>query len=70
MMKFIEKFDMKKVIMKLIFTVFIIMVSCGACSVVNKYIGVEDDNPVEELAEELILCQTGMEIDLTPESKE
>jgi hypothetical protein len=34
----------------------------------SKYLG--DDNPVEEAAEEVIEADTGIDIDLTPGSKE
>lgn len=56
--------------MRLFFVVIVIMVLSGACRVLNRYAGVEDDNPVEELAEEIIRAKTGMELDLTPKSEE
>lgn len=33
----------------------------------NRYMGVEDDNPIEELIEDIIEVETGLDIDLTPE---
>lgn len=46
-----------------------ILVICVASGVISsKYLG--DDNPVEETAEKIIDSQTGIDVDLTPNSKE
>lgn len=42
----------------------------GGCSALNKRLGLQDDNPVEEFLEQVIENKTGQDIDLTPESKE
>jgi hypothetical protein len=42
----------------------------GGCSYVNKKLGLKDDNIAEEIIEEVIKKETGLSIDLTPESKE
>jgi len=70
MYKILEKLDMKKVAMRLMFVVVAIMFVTGACSILNKQVGLDDDHPAEELLEEVIKAQTGMDLDLTPESKE
>lgn len=36
------------------------------CVVLAKYMGLQDDNPIEEAVEEVIKEQTGLDIDLTP----
>lgn len=42
----------------------------GICSVyIGKYKGIQD-NPVEKVAEEIIKRETGLDIELTPESKD
>lgn len=41
-----------------------------SCSEVNSQIGLKDDNPMEEAAEEMIEEETGIIVDFTPESKE
>jgi len=49
-----------------------ILAACtfGACSKLNQYIGLPDDNPAEEILEQQIKNETGFEVDLTPESPE
>lgn len=42
---------------------------CG-CSYFNHMLGMEDDNIVEEVAEEVIELKAGINIDLTPDSPE
>ncbi len=42
----------------------------GACSSFNKKIGVADDHFSEEVLEKYIEAKTGLDIDLTPDSKE
>jgi hypothetical protein len=42
---------------------------CG-CSSINKKFGLDDDNVIEELFEDLIEQKTGLDIDLTPGSPE
>jgi hypothetical protein len=41
-----------------------------SCSTINKKVGVEDDNLIEETAEFLIDQKTGLNIDLTPSTPE
>lgn len=49
---------------------FIAACLVGGCSYVNKKIGLSDDNFLEETFEELIEGETGVDIDLSPGSKE
>jgi hypothetical protein len=46
----------------------ILVVALVAGYVSSRFLG--EDNPVEEAAEEVIESQTGMDIDLTPDSQE
>jgi len=41
-----------------------------ACSGLNESVGLEDDNLIEEVAEEAVRLETGLDIDLTPSSPE
>lgn len=50
----------------------LLMISCtfGACTAINKYIGLPDDHPLEEIAEQQIKNETGYDVDLSPASPE
>lgn len=48
----------------------LISISFGACTAINQYIGLQDDNPIEEIAEQQIKNQTGFDIDLSPSTPE
>lgn len=50
--------------------VVIVCVFLGACSWINSHIGLKDDNVAEESLEAIIKEQTGLDIDLSPESPE
>ncbi len=51
------------------FLIVIIIVSVAVVGYIStKFLG--DDNPVEEIAEEVIESQTGVDVDLTPNSPE
>ncbi len=41
-----------------------------SCSTINQRLGLKDDNLVEEKIEYIIQLETGLNIDLTPDSKE
>jgi hypothetical protein len=41
-----------------------------SCSSINKQFGIQDDNPIEETVEEIIKVETGLNIDLTPDTPE
>ena len=40
----------------------------GIFHAINTYFGVSDNNPVEEVIEEVIKIETGVDINLTPET--
>lgn len=54
------------------FTICVIIVAAAAIIGIasNKLAHMGQDNAVEEVAEEVIKKQTGLDIDLSPESKE
>jgi hypothetical protein len=60
----------KNVEMKLvIMSVFLILICC-ACSYFNEKLHLKDDNDIEEIVESLIYQKTGLDLDLTPNTKE
>lgn len=50
----------------LVLGILVVALAAGYAS--SRFLG--QDNPVEEAAEEVIESQTGIDIDLTPESRE
>lgn len=54
------------------FTYFVILSSVwlSACSCINRYWGLEDDNIYEEIAEGALKFETGIDVDFTPETPE
>jgi hypothetical protein len=42
----------------------------GGCQYLNKKVGLEDDNIIEEAVENKIEDVTGLDVDLTPHSEE
>lgn len=38
----------------------------GGCSYLNRSLGMEDDNPIEQMIEQIIEEKTGIDLDLTP----
>ena len=48
----------------------ILLSAAGGYSLINKKLGIPDDNPVEEEIENIIEKETGLKIDLTPQSPE
>lgn len=47
----------------------ILMCLCS-CSYINTRLGLQDDNPIEELAEFAVKTQTGLDLDFTPSTPE
>lgn len=41
-----------------------------SCAMIEKQIGIEEDNVGEEIIEDVIKYESGIDIDLTPDSKE
>jgi len=58
-------------VMRKIFWLYVLIpVAIGGCSYINKQLGLRDDNLFEELLEEGIESQTGVDIDLSGDSPE
>lgn len=53
---------------KLIIIVLSILASFGVFHLFNQYFGLSNDNPVEQAIEEVIEDETGVDLDLTPDS--
>lgn len=47
-----------------------ILVLAAGCCTMNKFLGLKDDNAVEEIVENVIQQETGLDIDLTPNTPE
>jgi len=60
----------KEMIMKFTIAVIALALTCLSCSAINQYLHMKDDNMAEEFIEDVIESQTGLDIDLTPGSKE
>ena len=56
--------------MKIGFVCIILLLIFGGCHYINEKIGLSDDNVIEEFIEETIKEKTGLDLDLTPKSKE
>ena len=54
------------------FTICVIVIAAAAIIGVasSKMMHMKEDNAIEEVAEEVIKKQTGLDVDLSPESKE
>ena len=52
--------------------IIIVLLICafGWMAYINCLVGLKDDNPLEEFVEDLVQVQTGMKVDLTPDSIE
>lgn len=50
--------------------VFALGVVCQCCSWLNRQAGLKDDNIFEEIVEKQLENQTGISVDLTPDSPE
>lgn len=40
----------------------------ASCSAINQKLGLSDDNPLEQIVEVIIHYETGLSLDLTPDS--
>ena len=57
-------------LMRIFLLLCFITVAFYACHPINEYFGMPDDNIAEELSEAAIKYETGLDIDLTPNSPE
>lgn len=48
----------------------ILLITLDSCSMINKKVGLPDDNLIEECAEILLDVETGLNVDLSPSSPE
>lgn len=62
--------ELEKIIMRVAILFILLSLALIACSHFNEWVGVPDDNPIEESIESLIERQSGIDFDLTPASKE
>jgi len=60
----------KKWVMRIAIAMLVAGSLVGGCSYINKKLGLEDDHFLEELVEDKIEIETGLRIDLSPESVE
>ena len=60
----------RKLIMKVIAAIVVAAALLGGCTALNKKLGLADDNIIEEAIENKIKDTTGLDLDLSPESKE
>ena len=60
----------KGLIMKGIIALIMCAGIVGGCSYLNKKVGLEDDNVIEELLEQQIKNQIGLDFDLSPGTPE
>ena len=56
--------------MKIGFGCILFILIFGGCHYINEKMGLKDDNELEEIVEEIINQKIGIDIDLTPASKE
>ena len=60
----------KKWVMRIAIAMLVAGSLVGGCSYINKKLGLEDDHFLEELVEDKIEIETGLRIDLSPDSME
>ena len=70
MLEGIRNMNWKRFFMRIIILSIIIVACMGGCSYFNKTLGLKDDHVVEEMIEEKIKQETGVDIDLTPRTPE
>jgi len=59
-----------KIFMKLMICLVLMAGIVGGCSYINAKLGMADDNIIEEAIEQHIESNTGLNLDLSPESAE
>ena len=59
----------KELLLKIIYSKYFLILLVVLMGVVSTYL-LGDDNPIEEYSEETIKAETGIDIDITPKSKE
>lgn len=56
--------------MRPIMMAFLSILTLTSCSIINKHLGLPDDNIAEEILEFRIKAETGFDVDLTPAYQE
>lgn len=51
-------------------SVFMMSLVLCSCSTLNRWVGLEDDNFIEEAVEDVVQNETGLNFDFTPNSPE
>lgn len=69
-LKIISPADLGVIIVNMMLIAIFIGLLVTACSHINQELGLDPDHPVEEMIEDMIEHETGLEIDLTPGSIE
>lgn len=59
-----------KVFMYVCISLLLVAGFMGGCSLMNQRLGLPDDNIIEETIEDVVEHKTGVELDLSPSSKE
>lgn len=54
---------------KIIIAFIGLLAVAGVFHFLNQLLGLKDDNPLEQVAEEVVELETGVKIDLTPNEK-
>lgn len=62
--------SLKEIVTKITLALLVIMAVVGGCSVVNRKLGLQDDHAIEEAVEDHIKDRVGIDVDLTPGSRE
>lgn len=65
-----SKTDLHKYLVRWVLTCFIVFLLAVGCQRCNEWLKLPPDNIYEEIGEEVIEHYTGIDVDLTPESKE
>lgn len=70
MPKIIFTREMEKWLMRILISLALILMTAGGCTWVNKKLNLDDDHAAEEFVERVIENETGLSVDLTPNSPE
>lgn len=63
-----EKYKMQ--ILQMTTLAILILATCGACTALNKWVGLPNDNAIEQYIEKEIKEGLGLDVDLSPEGND
>jgi len=66
----LSRTGMDKILIKITIAAIVLVCILGGCQALNDKFGLEDDNLIEEMIENKIEEHTGLDIDLSPATKE